>query len=81
MKVCLMCRENLIEEISFRKIIFFTKLEKENLCRTCRQKFNSLSTYVVCQGCGRIWSEGSYCFDCLNWEKVDSTLILNHQSL
>lgn len=81
MKKCLMCQVVLIETISLRKIIFFTKLQQESLCKDCRKKFNPLAKKIVCKGCGRIRFETSYCGDCLNWKKTDPTVTLNHKSL
>lgn len=81
MKKCLMCQESLIELITLRKILFFTKLQQESLCNECRDRFNPLDIQIVCQGCGRINFENGYCTDCINWKKIEPTVTLNHQSL
>jgi competence protein ComFC len=78
MKLCLVCGQQFMSQISFCQILYWKKQPEEYLCRSCKSKFTKLSQ-PRCQFCDRELDKNIICKDCQNWRHLyGDNLIHNH---
>lgn len=80
MKKCLLCGQNFVPELSFRRIFSFRNYREQCLCQYCLAKFERL-TERRCNFCSKEISVGATCRDCLEWKQKYNGFLLKHQAV
>ncbi|MTD42237.1 ComF family protein [Erwinia sp. CPCC 100877] len=77
---CNYCLQVTSRNLTLKEIFIPQKLESEQLCSTCVQKFQLLPQIECCHGCQKA-GYAAYCPDCLKWQQQFPAYDFHHESL
>lgn len=80
MSKCLLCNSNFRRQINYEKLLSFAKTKEEYTCSFCLENFAKKSG-KLCVGCSKEVTTEGLCSDCLQWQEIYGSNLLNNKSL
>ena len=81
MTKCLLCQDEILNELTIKKIFSWEEINQQQLCKSCPTSFNLIQpTEKLCQYCSAL-SSVEICYDCRQWQQIYPEKLLRHQSL